>query len=224
MAGTNTEQIVVKGANENNLKNVDVVIPRDKMVVITGLSGSGKSTLAFDTIYAEGQRRYMESVSAYARQFLGQMEKPDVEYIEGLSPAISISQKTTAKNPRSIVGTVTETYDYLRLLYARVGIPHCPVCGREISSQSVDQIVDTILSYPEGTRAVVVSPAVRQQKGEHKKLLERIRKEGYLRVRVDGTMYNLSEDEIKLEKTYKHTIEIVIDRICLLYTSDAADE
>ncbi len=215
MAGTNTEQIVVKGANENNLKNVDVVIPRDKMVVITGLSGSGKSTLAFDTIYAEGQRRYMESVSAYARQFLGQMEKPDVEYIEGLSPAISISQKTTAKNPRSIVGTVTETYDYLRLLYARVGIPHCPVCGREISSQSVDQIVDTILSYPEGTRAVVVSPAVRQQKGEHKKLLERIRKEGYLRVRVDGTMYNLSEDEIKLEKTYKHTIEIVIDRIVI---------
>ncbi len=215
MSGTNTEQIVVKGANENNLKNVDVVIPRDKMVVITGLSGSGKSTLAFDTIYAEGQRRYMESVSAYARQFLGQMEKPDVEYIEGLSPAISISQKTTAKNPRSIVGTVTETYDYLRLLYARVGVPHCPVCGREISSQSVDQIVDTILSYPEGTRAVVVSPAVRQQKGEHKKLLERIRKEGYLRVRVDGTMYNLSEDEIKLEKTYKHTIEIVIDRIVI---------
>lgn len=215
MAGINTEQIVVKGANENNLKNVDVVIPRDKMVVITGLSGSGKSTLAFDTIYAEGQRRYMESISAYARQFLGQMEKPDVEYIEGLSPAISISQKTTAKNPRSIVGTVTEIYDYLRLMYARIGVPHCPVCGREISSQSVDQIVDTVMSYPEGTKAIVVSPAVRQQKGEHKKLLERIRKEGYNRVRVDGEMYNLSEDEIKLEKTYKHTIEIVIDRIVI---------
>ena len=215
MAGINTEKIIVKGANENNLKNVDVVIPRDQMVVITGLSGSGKSTLAFDTIYAEGQRRYMESVSAYARQFLGQMEKPDVEYIEGLSPAISISQKTTAKNPRSIVGTVTEIYDYLRLMYARIGIPHCPVCGREISSQSVDQIVDIVMSYPEGTKAIVVSPAVRQQKGEHKKLLERIRKEGYNRVRVDGTVYNLSEDEIKLEKTYKHTIEIVIDRIVI---------
>ncbi len=215
MAGINTEQIIVKGANENNLKNVDVVIPRNKMVVITGLSGSGKSTLAFDTIYAEGQRRYMESVSAYARQFLGQMEKPDVEYIEGLSPAISISQKTTAKNPRSIVGTVTEIYDYLRLMYARIGVPHCPVCGREISSQSVDQIVDAVMSYPEGTKAIVISPAVRQQKGEHKKLLERIRKEGFNRVRVDGEVYNLSEDEIKLEKTYKHTIEIVIDRIVI---------
>ena len=198
MAGSSTEQIIVKGANENNLKNVDVVIPRDELVVITGLSGSGKSTLAFDTIYAEGQRRYMESVSAYARQFLGQMEKPNVEYIEGLSPAISISQKTTSKNPRSIVGTVTETYDYLRLMYARIGIPHCPVCGREISSQSVDQITDAVLSYPQGTKVIVVSPAVRQQKGEHKKLLERIRKEGYNRVRVDGEIYNLSEDEVKL--------------------------
>ncbi len=215
MSGSNTEQIVVKGANENNLKNVDVVIPRDKLVVITGLSGSGKSTLAFDTIYAEGQRRYMESVSAYARQFLGQMEKPNVEYIEGLSPAISISQKTTSKNPRSIVGTVTEIYDYLRLMYARIGIPHCPVCGREISSQSVDQIVDILMEYPEGTRTVIISPAVRQQKGEHKKLLERIRKEGYTRVRVDNEMYNLAEDKISLEKTYKHTIEIVIDRIVI---------
>ncbi len=215
MAGSSTGQIIVKGANENNLKNVDVTIPRDELVVITGLSGSGKSTLAFDTIYAEGQRRYMESVSAYARQFLGQMEKPDVEYIEGLSPAISISQKTTSKNPRSIVGTVTETYDYLRLLYARIGIPHCPVCGREISSQSVDQITDAVMAYPEGTKAIVVSPAVRQQKGEHKKLLERIRREGYNRVRIDGEIYNLSEDEIKLEKTYKHTIEIVIDRLII---------
>ena len=191
-----------------------MVIPRDELVVITGLSGSGKSTLAFDTIYAEGQRRYMESVSAYARQFLGQMEKPNVEYIEGLSPAISISQKTTSKNPRSIVGTVTETYDYLRLMYARIGIPHCPVCGREISSQSVDQITDAVLSYPPGHKSDRrLSPAVRQQKGEHKKLLERIRKEGYNRVRVDGEIYNLSEDEIKLEKTYKHTIEVVIDRL-----------
>ncbi|MGN1349513.1 MAG: excinuclease ABC subunit UvrA [Anaerovoracaceae bacterium] len=210
MAGKN---IIVKGANENNLKKIDVEIPRDKMVVITGLSGSGKSTLAFDTIYAEGQRRYMESVSAYARQFLGQMEKPDVEYIEGLSPAISIDQKTTAKNPRSIVGTVTEIYDYLRLMYARIGIPHCPVCGRQITSQTVDQIVDAIMEYPERTKIMVMAPVIRQQKGEHKKVLERIRKEGYVRVRVDGTMYNLSEDEITLEKTFKHTIELVVDRV-----------
>lgn len=210
MSGKN---IIVKGANENNLKKIDIEIPRDKMVVITGLSGSGKSTLAFDTIYAEGQRRYMESVSAYARQFLGQMEKPDVEYIEGLSPAISIDQKTTAKNPRSIVGTVTEIYDYLRLMYARIGIPHCPVCGREITSQSVDQIVDIIMEYPERTRIMVIAPVIRQQKGEHKKVLERIKKDGYVRVRIDGQMHNLSEDEISLEKTYKHTIEIVVDRI-----------
>ena len=210
MAGKN---IIVKGANENNLKKIDVEIPRDKMVVITGLSGSGKSTLAFDTIYAEGQRRYMESVSAYARQFLGQMEKPDVEYIEGLSPAISIDQKTTAKNPRSIVGTVTEIYDYLRLLYARIGIPHCPVCGREITSQSVDQIVDSIMEYPERTKIMVIAPVIKQQKGEHKKVLDRIKKDGYVRVRVDGQMYNLSEDEISLEKTFKHTIEIIIDRV-----------
>ncbi|MGP1441222.1 MAG: excinuclease ABC subunit UvrA [Anaerovoracaceae bacterium] len=209
----NKKYIVVKGANENNLKNIDVKIPRDEMVVITGLSGSGKSTLAFDTIYAEGQRRYMESVSAYARQFLGQMEKPDVEYIEGLSPAISIDQKTTSKNPRSIVGTVTEIYDYLRLLYARIGHPHCPVCGREISSQSVDQIVDIIMDYPEKTKVIVIAPVVRQQKGEHKKLLERIRKDGFLRVRVDGEILDLSEADINLEKTFKHDIDIIVDRV-----------
>ena len=207
------DKISIKGANEHNLKNIDLEIPRDRLVVLTGLSGSGKSSLAFDTIYAEGQRRYMESLSSYARQFLGQMEKPDVEYIEGLSPAISIDQKTTNKNPRSTVGTVTEIHDYLRLLYARIGIPHCPVCGREISSQSVDQIVDTIMGMPEGTRIVVLAPVVRQRKGEHEKILDRIRREGFTRVRVDGEMYRLEEDEIKLEKTFKHTIEIVIDRI-----------
>ncbi len=213
MTEAEKKYIFVKGANENNLKNMDIKIPRDEMVVITGLSGSGKSTLAFDTIYAEGQRRYMESVSAYARQFLGQMEKPDVEYIEGLSPAISIDQKTTSKNPRSIVGTVTEIYDYLRLLYARIGKPHCPVCGREISSQSVDQIVDLIMDYPEKTRVMIIAPVVRQQKGEHKKLLERIRKDGFSRVRVDGNMRDLSVDEIELEKTFKHDIDIIVDRI-----------
>ena len=207
------KSIIVKGASENNLKHVTVRIPRDKMVVLTGLSGSGKSTLAFDTIYAEGQRRYMESISAYARQFLGQMEKPDVESIEGLSPAISIDQKTTGRNPRSIVGTVTEIYDYLRLLYARTGVPHCPVCGREISSQSVDQIADMIMEYPEGTRVMVMAPVIRQQKGEHKKVIERIQKDGFLRLRVDGEMKTIGEDDIKLEKTYKHTIEIVVDRI-----------
>ncbi|MBR2735856.1 MAG: excinuclease ABC subunit UvrA, partial [Firmicutes bacterium] len=207
------KNIVVKGANENNLKNVTVKIPRDKMVVLTGLSGSGKSTLAFDTIYAEGQRRYMESISAYARQFLGQMEKPDVESIEGLSPAISIDQKTTGKNPRSIVGTVTEIYDYLRLLYARAGTPHCPVCGREISSQSVDQISDLIMEYPEGTRVMIMAPVIRQQKGEHKNVIERILRDGFIRLRADGEMVNISEEDIKLEKTRKHTIEIVVDRV-----------
>ena len=207
------KNIIVRGANENNLKNVDVEIPRDEMVVLTGLSGSGKSTLAFDTIYAEGQRHYMESISAYARQFLGQMEKPDVEYIEGLSPAISIDQKTTSKNPRSIVGTVTEIYDYLRLMYARIGIPHCPVCGREIRSQTVDQIVDLIMEYPERTRVMILAPVIRQQKGEHKKVLERIRREGFARVRADGEMRDLTEEDIKLEKTFKHTIEIVVDRV-----------
>lgn len=207
------KNIRIKGANENNLKNVSLEIPRDELVVFTGLSGSGKSTLAFDTIYAEGQRRYMESVSAYARQFLGQMEKPDVESIEGLSPAISIDQKTTSKNPRSIVGTVTEIYDYLRLLYARVGTPHCPICGREISSQSVDQITDMIMDYPERTRVMVMAPVVKQKKGEHKKIFERIKRDGFNRVRVDGEMFSLDEDQIKLEKTKKHTIEIVVDRV-----------
>ncbi len=207
------DKIIIKGANEHNLKNIDVTIPRDKLVVLTGLSGSGKSSLAFDTIYAEGQRRYMESLSSYARQFLGQMEKPDVEYIEGLSPAISIDQKTTSKNPRSTVGTVTEIHDYLRLMYARIGIPHCSVCGMEISSQTVDQIVDRLMALEEGTRITVLAPVVRERKGEHEKILERIRKEGFTRVRVDGEIKDLNEDEIKLEKTYKHTVEIVIDRI-----------
>ena len=207
------KDIIIKGANENNLKNLDVVIPRDKFVVLTGISGSGKSSLAFDTIYAEGQRRYMESLSSYARQFLGQMEKPDVEYIEGLSPAISIDQKTTNRNPRSTVGTVTEIHDYLRLLYARIGKPHCPVCGKPISSQSVDQMVDVIMNYPEGTKIMVLAPVIRQKKGEHEKILERIQKEGFTRARIDGEIRLLEEEEIKLEKTFKHTIEIVVDRI-----------
>ena len=194
---------------------MDVKIPRDKMVVLTGLSGSGKSSLAFDTIYAEGQRRYVESLSSYARQFLGQMDKPDVESIEGLSPAISIDQKTTSKNPRSTVGTVTEIHDYLRLLYARIGKPHCPVCGRPITSQSVDQMVDAIMEYPEGTRIMIMAPVVRQRKGEHEKIIERIRKEGFTRVRIDGKIMLINEDEIKLDKKFKHTIEIVVDRIII---------
>ena len=210
-----TKDIFVKGAREHNLKNIDVVIPRDKMVVLTGLSGSGKSSLAFDTIYAEGQRRYVESLSSYARQFLGQMEKPEVEYIEGLSPAISIDQKTTSKNPRSTVGTVTEIHDYLRLMYARIGVPHCPVCGKEIVSQSVDQIVDGLMAQPEGTRATILAPVVRERKGEHEKILERIRKEGFTRARVDGEILQLNEEPIKLQKTFKHTIEIVVDRIVI---------
>lgn len=208
-----SKDIVIRGANENNLKSLDVTIPRDKLVVFTGLSGSGKSSLAFDTIYAEGQRRYMESLSSYARQFLGQMEKPDVEYIEGLSPAISIDQKTTNRNPRSTVGTVTEIHDYLRLLYARVGKPHCPVCGRPIASQSVDQMVDTIMGFEEGTKLMIMAPVIRQRKGTHEKIIERIKKEGFTRVRVDGEIKIIGEDEIKLEKTFKHTIEIVVDRI-----------
>lgn len=207
------KDIIIKGARENNLKNIDVTIPRNKLVVLTGLSGSGKSSLAFDTIYAEGQRKYMESLSSYARQFLGQMEKPDVEYIEGLSPAISIDQKTTNKNPRSTVGTVTEIYDYLRLMYARIGIPHCPVCGREITSQTIDQIVELLMLEGEGTKLTVMAPVVRQKKGQHEKILERIRKEGFTRVRVDGEIRILGEEEIKLGKTFKHTIEIVVDRI-----------
>ncbi|MGN0537594.1 MAG: excinuclease ABC subunit UvrA [Acutalibacteraceae bacterium] len=206
------KKIVVKGAREHNLKNIDVEIPREKFTVITGLSGSGKSSLAFDTIYAEGQRRYVESLSSYARMFLGQMRKPDVDSIDGLSPAISIDQKTTSKNPRSTVGTVTEIYDYLRLLYARTGIPHCPVCGREIARQSVDQIVDRILSLPEGTKIQILSPIVRGKKGEHTKVLEGFVKSGFVRVRVDGIIYDLSET-IKLEKNKKHNIEVVIDRL-----------
>ena len=204
--------IKIKGANEHNLKNIDIEIPRDEFTVVTGLSGSGKSSLAFDTIYAEGQRRYMESLSSYARQFLGQMEKPDVDSIEGLSPAISIDQKSTNRNPRSTVGTVTEIYDYMRLLYARVGIVHCPKCGREIKKQSVDQIVDQIMSLPERTRFQVLAPVVRGRKGEHVKVLESAKKSGYVRVRVDGIIYELSED-IKLEKNKKHNIEIVVDRL-----------
>ena len=206
------QYIKIRGANEHNLKNVDVDIPRDKLVVLTGLSGSGKSSLAFDTIYAEGQRRYMESLSSYARQFLGQMEKPDVESIEGLSPAISIDQKSTNRNPRSTVGTVTEIYDYFRLLYARAGIPHCPKCGREIKKQTVDQMVEQVMAFPERTKIQLLAPVVRGRKGTHVKLLERARKSGYVRVRIDGNMYELSE-EIKLDKNIKHNIEIVVDRL-----------
>lgn len=208
------DKIIVKGAKEHNLKNIDVEIPRNKLVVITGLSGSGKSSLAFDTIYAEGQRRYVESLSSYARMFLGQMDKPSVESIEGLSPAISIDQKTTSKNPRSTVGTVTEIYDYLRLLYARIGIPHCTVCGKEIVQQSVDQIVDKIMSYEEGTKIQIMSPVVRGKKGEHAKVLESAKKSGYVRVRVDGIVYDLSE-KIPIEKNKKHNIEVVIDRLVI---------
>jgi len=206
------DKIIIKGAREHNLKNVDLEIPRDSLVVMTGLSGSGKSSLAFDTIYADGQRRYMESLSSYARQFLGQMEKPDVDSIEGLSPAISIDQKTTSKNPRSTVGTVTEIYDYLRLLYARIGIPHCPICGREIKQQTIDQIVDQICELPEGSKIQLLAPVVRGRKGEHAKEIERAKKSGFVRIRIDGNIYDLSE-EIKLDKNKKHNIEIVVDRL-----------
>lgn len=209
------DKIIIKGAKVNNLKNVDLEIPRDKLVVFTGLSGSGKSSLAFDTLYAEGQRRYVESLSSYARQFLGQMDKPDVEYIEGLSPAISIDQKTTSKNPRSTVGTITEIYDYLRLLYARVGIPHCPKCGKEITQQSVDQIVDKVMAYGDKTKIQILSPIVRGRKGTHEKVLENIKKNGFVRARVDGEIYDLSEEEIKLDKNKKHNIEAVVDRIVI---------
>ena len=208
----NQSSIVIKGAREHNLKNIDVEIPRDKLVVFTGLSGSGKSSLAFDTIYADGQRRYMESLSSYARMFLGMMEKPDVDSIDGLSPAISIDQKNTSKNPRSTVGTVTEIYDYLRLLYARIGIPHCPVCGREIKQQTIDQIVDQVLELPEGTKIQLMAPIIRGRKGEYVKELDAARKSGFVRVRIDGSIYDLSE-EIKLEKNKKHTIEIIVDRL-----------
>lgn len=212
MAKREQEFIKIRGANEHNLKNIDVDIPRNELVVLTGLSGSGKSSLAFDTIYAEGQRRYMESLSSYARQFLGQMEKPNVEKIEGLSPAISIDQKSTNRNPRSTVGTVTEVYDYFRLLYARIGIPHCPNCGREIARQTVDQMVDKIMELPLGSRIQILAPIVRGRKGEHVKVLERAKRSGYVRVRIDGSLYDLS-DEIKLEKNIKHNIEIVVDRL-----------
>ena len=208
------EYIEIKGAREHNLKNIDLKIPRNKFVVLTGLSGSGKSSLAFDTIYAEGQRRYVESLSSYARQFLGQMEKPDVDSIEGLSPAISIDQKTTSKNPRSTVGTVTEIYDYLRLLYARVGTPHCPNCGKIIEKQTIDQIIDSLLKINENTRLLILAPMIRGRKGEYHKLFEDLRKIGYARVRVDGMYYEL-EDNIELDKNKKHTIEVVVDRLII---------
>ena len=208
------DKIIIQGARENNLKNVDLTIPRDKLIVFTGLSGSGKSSLAFDTIYAEGQRRYVESLSSYARQFLGQMDKPDVDSIDGLSPAISIDQKTTSKNPRSTVGTVTEIYDYLRLLWARAGIPHCPKCGREIRRQTIDQIVDRVEALGSGTKFLVLSPVIRGKKGEHQKVFEDARKQGFARVRVDGILYDLSE-QIPCEKNKKHNIELVVDRLVL---------
>src|SRR6184192_2523281 len=206
------DQITIRGAREHNLKNVTLSIPRDKLVVFTGLSGSGKSSLAFDTIYAEGQRRYVESLSAYARQFLGQMEKPDLDYIEGLSPAISIDQKGASRNPRSTVGTVTEIYDYLRLLFARIGHPHCPNCGLPISSQSPQQIVDALLALEEGTRLMILAPLVRARKGEHEGLFEDARRAGFVRVRVNGQVYELDQTP-KLEKYKKHTIEVVVDRL-----------
>ncbi|MBR2372333.1 MAG: excinuclease ABC subunit UvrA, partial [Clostridia bacterium] len=206
--------IYIKNAKVNNLKGIDVSIPRDKLVVFTGISGSGKSSLAFDTLFAEGQRRYVESLSAYARQFLGQMEKPDVEYIEGLSPAISIDQKTTSANPRSTVGTVTEIYDYLRLLYARVGTPYCPKCGKEIRKQTVDEICDQVMQLPQGKKIMVMAPVIRARKGEYQKLFADLRKSGYARVNVDGNNY-LLEEEIKLDKNLKHTINVVIDRLVI---------
>ncbi len=209
------KDLIITGAKEHNLKNVDLLIPRDKMVVFTGLSGSGKSSLAFDTIYAEGQRRYVESLSAYARQFLGQMEKPNVESVEGLSPAISIDQKTSSRNPRSTVGTVTEIHDYLRLLFARVGVPHCHICGRIIQSQTVDQIVEEILKKEGGSKVVILGPIVRQRKGEHEKIIDKIKREGFTRARIDGEIYDITEEEVKLEKNFKHSIEVVVDRLVI---------
>src|SRR6187549_3582817 len=209
-----SDELVIHGAREHNLKDIDLRLPRNKLVTITGLSGSGKSSLAFDTIYAEGQRRYVESLSAYARQFLQMMEKPDVDSIEGLSPAISIDQKTTSRNPRSTVGTVTEIYDYLRLLYARVGRPHCPICGRPIAGQSLDQIVEQVLALPEGTKFTVDAPIVRGRKGEFRDVLEELRRDGFTRVKVDGEQ-RLLEEEIVLDKKFKHTIEVVVDRLVM---------
>jgi len=207
-------EITIKGAREHNLNNIDLIIPRDQLVVLTGLSGSGKTSLAFDTIYAEGQRRYIESLSSYARQFLGQMEKPDVDDIQGLSPAISIDQKTTSKNPRSTVGTVTEIYDYLRLLFARAGTPHCPVCHEEIKQMTIEEIVDQIMELKQGTRIQIMAPVVRGKKGEHQKLLERIKQEGFVRVRINGEVKEIYE-EIKLDKNKKHDIAIVVDRVII---------
>ena len=206
------DRISIRGARQHNLKNIDLDIPRDKLVVITGVSGSGKSSLAFDTLYAEGQRRYVESLSSYARQFLGQMDKPDVEHIDGLSPAVSIDQKSTSRNPRSTVATVTEVYDYLRLLYARIGIPHCPRCGKRIQQQSVEQMVDALMELPEGTRLQLLAPMVRGRKGEYKNVLEDIRKQGYVRVRVDGEMHEVTDD-IQMDRYKQHTIEVVVDRV-----------
>ena len=206
------DNIIIKNANVHNLKNVSLTIPKNKLVVITGLSGSGKSSLAFDTLYAEGQRRYVESLSSYARQFLGIMDKPDVESIEGLSPAISIDQKTTSKNPRSTVGTVTEIYDYIRLLYARIGVPHCPNCGKKIEKQSLDQIVDKVLSLEEGTKIQVLAPVIRGKKGEYVKLLENFSKEGFVRVRVDGAIYEITDD-IEIDRKKKHNIDLIVDRL-----------
>ena len=209
------DNIIIKGAKEHNLKDINLTIPRNKLVVLTGLSGSGKSSLAFDTLYAEGQRRYVESLSSYARQFLGMMEKPDVESIEGLSPAISIDQKTTSKNPRSTVGTVTEIYDYLRLLYARVGVPYCPNCGKKIEKQTIDQIIDSILTLEEGTRIQVLAPVVRGRKGEFIKQLEDYQKSGFVRVRIDGQIYEIGEDEILLDKKKKHNVDLIVDRLVI---------
>ncbi len=215
--------IRVVGARSHNLKNITVEIPRDKLVVITGLSGSGKSSLAFDTIFAEGQRRYVESLSAYARQFLGQMEKPDVDYIDGLSPAVSIDQKATSHNPRSTVGTVTEIYDYLRLLFARIGVPHCPICGRVVVKQSAQEIVDKVLALPQGTKLLILAPVVRARKGTYQAVFEEVRKAGFARVRVDGTVYSL-DDEITLDRYKIHTIEVVVDRLVVSATEDSSEE
>ena len=214
-----SDRILVRGAREHNLKEIDVEMPRDRLIVITGLSGSGKSSLAFDTIYAEGQRRYVESLSAYARQFLGQMEKPDVDQIDGLSPAISIDQKGASRNPRSTVGTVTEIYDYLRLLFARIGRMHCPVCGREISRQTVQQIVDQLYELPEATRLMIMAPLVRDRKGEHEKVMAGAKQAGFVRVRVDGELRDLDE-EISLDKKFKHSIEVVVDRLAVQQTDE----